>query len=520
MGEWLPIAPSMFTPAECYAGCCYCCLIGLRVEHENGGLDRQMNFQWSIPAVDERASRRLRYRIWILIPLAAFLLWEVVTRSVAAYLADSRPELALHLWSTNSTALLNLAEKKLNFDRPIKVEPVVAAPSSAGEQSSGSNIVPSAQEPDLAGQSHQTASEPVFSASGGADAQADALIRSWAELALLNDPLNARAFRILGQLADRAPDEERTRMLMQGAVRRSLRESVAVYWMMQKSYKKQDYRAAIRYADVLLRTRPQVLIQVMPMLGRIAENQDGNAELKQLLASNPPWRPQFFYYFPLTITDARTPLDFFLSLRNSTTSPTAADVRSYLDFLVRHGFYELAYFTWLQFLPAEQLSKAGRLFNGSFETRPSGLPFDWVLSLGKGVTPKIAARSDGSEHGLFLKFGPGRVDFPGIAQLVVLPPGEYHLQGKYKIDIVGQRGLQWHITCASGLNTPIGESPLFNGTGSEWRDFEVSFTVPNTDCPAQYVRLGSGARSASEQFISGSIWYDDLRIVRNETSNP
>ena len=28
-----------------------------------------------------------------------------------------------------------------------------------------------------------------------------AQIRSWAELALLNDPLNARAFRILGQLS-------------------------------------------------------------------------------------------------------------------------------------------------------------------------------------------------------------------------------------------------------------------------------------------------------------------------------
>ena len=38
-------------------------------------------------------------------------------------------------------------------------------------------------------------------------------------------------------------------------------------------------------------------------------------------------------------------------------------------------------------------------------------------------------------------------------------------------------------------------------------------SVPNSDCSAQYVTLASGARSASEQFISGTIWYDDLKIV-------
>ena len=76
--------------------------------------------------------------------------------------------------------------------------------------------------------------------------QANAQIRSWAELALLNDPLNARAFRILGQLSKRTSDEERTEALMQAAVRRSLLESVAVYWMMRRSYQDQDYRAARR----------------------------------------------------------------------------------------------------------------------------------------------------------------------------------------------------------------------------------------------------------------------------------
>ena len=80
-----------------------------------------------------------------------------------------------------------------------------------------------------------------------------------AERAIAQDPLNARAFRILGQISERTSDEMQTQKLMQAAVRRSLLESVAVYWMMRKSFQDQNYKAALRYADILMRTRPQAL---------------------------------------------------------------------------------------------------------------------------------------------------------------------------------------------------------------------------------------------------------------------
>jgi len=41
-----------------------------------------------------------------------------------------------------------------------------------------------------------------------------------------------------------------------------------------------------------------------------------------------------------------------------------------------------------------------------------------------------------------------------------------------------------------------------------------AFAVPDADCKAQQVRLALDARSASEQLITGSIWYDQLQIVR------
>jgi hypothetical protein len=456
----------------------------------------------------------------ILATLAVFLVWEVITRSIASYLADTSPEAAISLRFNNPTALLNLADTRLNSK---VVKPAVTTPhdtmnspsnDETRQPTSGSDAAPSTQDLDLG-----TRSEGGSTGSAPETAQ----IRSWAERALLNDPLNARALRILGQLAQRSSDKARTDALMQAAAHRSIHESLAVYWMIRKSYEDRDYRAALHYADMLLRTRNQTetLLLLMPMFARIAETPEASPELKQLLAQNPPWRWEFFRRLPYSsISDARTPLDIFLALRDSPNPPTAADLASYLDFLVNHAFYELAYYTWLQFLPDEQLGNAGRLYNGSFEIAPSGLPFDWVFSQGAGVTIDVAARPDQSrEHALFMEFGPGRVDFGGVTQLVLLPPGTYHFQGKYQVGLVSQRGLQWRVICAGGERTPIGESPIVNGSDPAWKEFEFSFTVPDTDCTAQYVRLVLDARSESETLVSGSIWYGDLSITRDQGPN-
>ena len=96
-------------------------------------------------------------------------------------------------------------------------------------------------------------------------------IGAWAKQALRSDPLNARALRILAQLAEHASDESRAEALMRGAADRSAQESLAIFWMMRQSYRDQDYAEAIRYADMLLRTRPRLSKHVFPMLGRMAE---------------------------------------------------------------------------------------------------------------------------------------------------------------------------------------------------------------------------------------------------------
>jgi len=93
--------------------------------------------------------------------------------------------------------------------------------------------------------------------------------------------------------------------------------------------------------------------------------------------------------------------------------------------------------------------------------------------------------------------------------MVPFPPGSYQFVGSYKLDLLSQRGLVWRVNCET---KEIGSSPLVNGVSQGWEFFKLSFTVPD-DCPAQTIKLALDARSASETFVSGSIWFDDLSVV-------
>lgn len=130
------------------------------------------------------------------------------------------------------------------------------------------------------------------------------------------------------------------------------------------------------------------------------------------------------------------------------------------------------------------------------------------------MTLDIAPRPDAPDkHALFLEFGQGRVDFPGVSQTIMLAPGAYRFKGSFKGEVVGRRGLQWSVSCMGG-GTAIGESQMILGSSPGWQDFEFAIAAPDSGCRPQSVRLGLAARSASEQLVSGSIWFDELSISR------
>ena len=463
-------------------------------------------------------------RALVLGAVAILLAWQVVSRSLVAYLAHNAPEVALTLSPSDPQALLRVAEENLGVLQHSEAlapssAPVTEPPAGRDETTSArlhiwselAKTIDKGQRRDVAGD----ASIPAVLGGGpGIAPLTRDQLRALTELALTRDPLNARALRILGQIADATSDETRAANFMQAAAHDSIREGMAVYWLMQKSYEKHDYDKSLHNADALLRTRSQVMALVLPTLARIAENPKANNKLANLLAENPPWRRAFFSALPRAISDARTPLELLLAIKDTPTPPVAEDIREYVNFLIEHKFFELAYYTWLQFLPAEQLSKVGLLYNGSFEFTPSGLSFDWMIPSGAGVTTEILPRTDADgDNALSITFEQGRVEFNGVTQLLMLAPGDYDFKGKFKGELIGRRGLKWRISCAGG-SAPLAESEMMIGTNPIWKDIEFTFTVPSENCRAQQLRLDLDARMSSEQLVTGEMWIDELQISR------
>jgi hypothetical protein len=464
-----------------------------------------------------RSSARTYLRVLGLAAFCALLIWLIITKSLVAYLASGAPESALTLAPSNPEALLNLVDRELTVRLEAARRAQLSKVGSGPQHLIAAAPNPTDRLPEWAqfGARVTGVGPSTSDARGSAGSRySDPQLRAWAERALINDPLNARALRILGQLAAAAGDEASTEKFMQAASSRSLHERLPIYYMMLKRVEQKNYDASLYYADALLRTTPEALGDVMPTLVFLAETPAASGELMSVLAKNPPWRSAFLRALPAAVGDARTPLAVLLAIKNAPDPPTEMDLRPYLTFLIDKKEYELAYYAWLQFLPAEHLSRVGLLYNGMFDFPPSGLPFDWVISSGAGVTTEILRPTDVDvAHALLIRFEQGRVEFPGVSQMLILGPGNYQFNAKFKGELIGPRGLKWRLLCAGG-GTSVAESPMLIGAHPVWKEVEFSFTVPADNCRAQQLRLDLDARMSSEQLVTGEMWFDELVISR------
>ena len=163
----------------------------------------------------------------------------------------------------------------------------------------------------------------------------------------------------------------------------------------------------------------------------------------------------------------------------------------------------------------EQLNAAGFVINGEFEAQPSGLPFDWTIKPGNGVTVAVEPLpQDPTGHALSVIFSQGRANFVPVVQLTMLTPGAYTFATRIKGQMSGRRGLLWRIACVEKPKDALAQSPNSLGKNPDWAVQEFNFTIPVQGCQAQYLKLELDARSASEQLVSGAVWYDDVAIKR------
>lgn len=421
-----------------------------------------------------------------LLLMALFYLISINSLSFALH--RSRPNDALRLNSRNVSALISLTSEQAGIAARDKLENG-ALPTSSGARP-----------------------QPAPSSSANDELT---MMTQQLRVALQSDPLNAQGLRLLGQISFLEGKADKAKLLMAKASDLSTHELLAHDIMLRINAAEKRYQSALFYGNRLFSGAPNLIGGDADILIPFLHDRATRNALVDMLARRPVWRPYFFNLFipKIASADLEAARSLYDALNIKDQQTSAPELNSLLYTQIKNNRLDVAYATWLMYLPAEKTDMIGFINNGGFDYEPSAAPFDWNISGGKEAKAKIAPFPFGKGNlALNIEFGLGRVSFPTIYQYIILTPGHYRFHGAYRGDIAAKRGLQWTITCLNGNRS--GESDMILGRASDWKPFSFDFTIPEKDCDAQRLALYHAARSPSEQLISGSIWFDNLLIER------
>ena len=330
--------------------------------------------------------------------------------------------------------------------------------------------------------------------------------------AIAANPAEGRAYAVLGRLLEMRGEPEKARQAMETAARLSPQRSdvqmeVAAWWMRQG-----DLERALEHWNTVLAHRGDLRPRVFPELLRLAGDPAHHAAFLTLLKQPMSWWPGFFSYAAAKAPEANTVRVLYNLQQGGPNAPTPDMLRAYLARLQKEGLWLEAWFVWLNSLPKDRISQMGYLYNGSFEAPISNLGFDWINQKHPAVSLDTAATYDTSgERALRVNFRGLRVRFQHLHQYLMLPPGNFSLQGRVRPDnLQAEQGMQWALYCL-GERTPVALSDRFRGS-TPWTRFRTDFSIPSTGCPVQMLRLELAGTIRLDFDATGTIWFDNLGI--------
>lgn len=325
---------------------------------------------------------------------------------------------------------------------------------------------------------------------------------------LAEEPLQGRAFSIVGQAAAARGEDAQALALYQIAARRSPRDVQARAWLADHALAVGNFSQALQHMESLLLTSPGYRAVLMPLMAQMAADPVFATELARVLERRPSWRADML----ATLQRAEDPraADTVLSALRSEGGLTEDEFEQWLANLIRQGRWGDAYGRWVGTLELADGSMP-LVYNGGFEKPVSSRGFDWHQTRVPGVALEFIA--DRSSRGLVAHaaFGGRPVAQIGLEQPLLLGPGRHRFGARIRADVLrSERGLEWSITCL-GQNVPFATSASIQGTFA-WREIKMEFEVPSSECEGQWLRLRNPVRGGSIQQVSGDLWFDDVAI--------
>ncbi|UHD15502.1 tetratricopeptide repeat protein [Thiocapsa bogorovii] len=335
------------------------------------------------------------------------------------------------------------------------------------------------------------------------------------EAAYRANPADPRPLIALAARSLEDGDVERSEALIELAGRLApvdprVQLAVAAYWGQRGRYD----RMLVHWSTTLEADSSQRKL-LFPDLLKIAESLEYRALLGSMALSPPPWWTDYFRYVARTAVDTDTVRFLYTSRRQSASAPPTPDERAaYVERLQKDGAIAEAYVVWVSGLDDTKRRQLGLLYDGGFELPIEGRGFDWrLVSNAHFSAGPVATRGSNGRAALRLSFRAFEGPFRHLSQPLFLDAGRYRLSGRVRVDsLTSQGGVKWTIRCVLPDSAILGEGARFLGS-SDWRDFDLYFEVPET-CFYQQLTLVSGGSRAFEQKLDGTLWFDDLKIVR------
>lgn len=292
-------------------------------------------------------------------------------------------------------------------------------------------------------------------------------------------PLHPEPFLVEAALAERKSDYDRAERLLEQARLREPRSVAARYLLADVSFRKGEIVKGLKQMAILSRLVPTTSVQLVPALSAYARTPGAEAKLAGVLAENEQLKR------PLLTALSADPdnADLVLGLAGTDVKLTDVETQAWKTRLLQ-GFiarrdYQRSYDLWRRFAGISD-GAPPLLFNGVFKKLDAPPPFNWNFS---SSSAGVAEPDKDRLRVLYY----GRDNTSLASQLLMLPAGSYRFAAPVSGQ-VAEGSLRWTIQCVGGAGQ-LGELRL-GGAGSS----QMAFTVPSGNCAAQWLELRGSAQ--------------------------
>lgn len=298
------------------------------------------------------------------------------------------------------------------------------------------------------------------------------ILRQVEEIAV-KTPLAPEPFLIKGALAQAAGRQEQAARLFSEARNRDPRSDAARYFLADYYFRSRRTEQALIEMAAFARLVPNGSTQFAPALAAFAKSPGAIPQLRMLFRRSPEFEPAVLAELAADAGNADLILALAGPIAASPREPAPPWQSRIVGELVAKGQFAKALEVW-QRLSGERHG-GGAIFNPTFKPSAAPPPFNWTFGTAGGV----AEPANGRLRVIYY----GRQDAVLAQQLLLLPPGRYHLAMTVTGQSAGRESLLWTMTCLPQGNR-IFSLPLKAVSGAQGG----SFPVPG-NCPAQRLEL-------------------------------